>query len=83
MGEWWNRRREVFGDSGEEAVAILRWATEQSGVTHEVLAQRLGMSRSTVSHYLRGRHPRVGWQMVVRWLQVCGLRVMLDGRRDD
>lgn len=78
MSDWWNRRREVIGDSEEEATLLLRWAVERAGLTQDQVAERLGWSRTTVSHYLSGRRKRMGWRTVLRWMQVCGFRVVVD-----
>lgn len=83
MSEWWNARREVVGADDDEVIALLRWSLEHSGVHPSELARRLGWKRQSVDKYLKGGRPRVGWSTALRWFRACGLRVILDGRRDD
>lgn len=79
MSRWWSKRREVIGESDAEAVAIMQWAVDVSGVAPAELARRLGWKRQSVDMYLKGRRPNVGWNTALRWFRACGFRVILNG----
>ena len=85
MSRWWTLRREVIGESEDEAVAIMRWAVEVSAISPCEMGRRLGWSKQSVHDYMTGKRPRPGWGVMMRWLRACGLRVIVDGegRRDD
>ena len=70
-----------MGGDDEEALALLRWATEQSGVGTSELARRMGMKRQSIEQYLTKKRTRIGWCLMLKWLRACGLRITVTGER--